>query len=447
LFLLSGFFMPCFSCKYKNDKNKPLAPQYIHGDSLKPSLFDVRANDVSTTGVPVVKPWKRISLDPEYGGSWVVAGDIDGDGQVEIVSARNVNENDNHYTCSVVVQKLDDTVLWHWGDPSIGQFGLAYDVACQIYDWDGDGKLEVVVAAKEMVIELDGSTGKEKRSFPIPVDASDCIVFVNLSGNKRATDILVKTRYGQIWAYNQAGKLLWTVEKPAGWKTAHQPYPIDIDHDGKDEIMAGYAMLNPDGSVRWDLKNQGFSLGGHMDCARILKPGKSASNTDIVMTFCGGKRIARINGEGKLNWSIDGLHFESIDVGKIYHDIPGNQIVVDIAHTPRGEGPVWIIDERGNFLGRIVVNYSRRHLLIDWFGDGTESIAIGSAKCLFDGKGNKTVVFETEGGHCFKADMTGDGVPDIFFTGNKEVTIFKNEKGKKSDDYKMPGTGVNFTLY
>lgn len=34
--------------------------------------------------VPKVSPWKRIAFDPSFGGAWVLAGDVDGDGEVEI---------------------------------------------------------------------------------------------------------------------------------------------------------------------------------------------------------------------------------------------------------------------------------------------------------------------------------------------------------------------------
>jgi outer membrane protein assembly factor BamB len=149
---------------------------------------------------------------------------------------------------------------------------LHHDVACQIYDWDGDGDNEVIVAAKDSVITLDGKTGEEIRRFPIPVHASDSIAFVNVSGASRATDILIKTRYSQIWAFNREGKQLWTAKRPPRTRTAHQPYPVDINDDGKDEIMAGYALLNADGSVRWSMKDKGLPMkGGHMDCARFLQ--------------------------------------------------------------------------------------------------------------------------------------------------------------------------------
>jgi rhamnogalacturonan endolyase len=58
------------------------------------------------------------------------------------------------------------------------------------------------------------------------------LVFADLSGKGRPTDVLVKTRYRRIWAYDQGGELLWNVTDPGGFRTAHQARPIDIDGDG-----------------------------------------------------------------------------------------------------------------------------------------------------------------------------------------------------------------------
>lgn len=421
------------------------------GKKMKPARFNVRANDVSNDGVPVIKPWKRIVLDPDYAGAWIVAGDVDGNGKAEIVSARNVDENDNHYTSSVVVHRLDGPVLWRWGNPNSGRNQLHHDVACQIYDWDGDGKNEVVVAAREAIVELDGASGREKRRFVIPKDASDCIVFANLSGGDWPSDILVKNRYGQIWAYNYDGKLLWTIKNPSGYRTAHQPRPMDIDGDGKDEIMAGYALLNSDGTIRWDLEDQGLSLDrGHLDCARILNTGKRASDASMILTFCGGDRIARVNGDGKTTWSITGHHFESVNIGKVFADVPGKQIIVDIDHRPEGESPLWVLDENGELLGQIITDGSRHHVLIDWFGAGVESLVMGTAAAMFDDHGRKVAIFDvSKAGMVSKGDLTGDGLPDLIFSSNpgSEVCIFKNEQGKSPEGHVSLGTGVNYTLY
>ena len=176
----------------------------------EPLYFDVNDTAPPSGAVPEVAPWRVVPLDAAYRGLWVVSGDLDGDGQPEIVSAENHNEGDVHYTSAVAAQKLDGTVLWTWGDPAIGRKNWHHDVACQVHDWDGDGKAEVVVAAKEHIVEIDGVTGKERRRISIPDGASDCLVFCDLSGAGRPTDVLVKNRYVQIWAYNHAGEKLWT---------------------------------------------------------------------------------------------------------------------------------------------------------------------------------------------------------------------------------------------
>jgi outer membrane protein assembly factor BamB len=412
-------------------------------------LFDIRANEVPNEGVPVIRPWKRFSLDPDYAGAWIVAGDVDGDGQVEIVSAKNVDRNDNHYTSSVVVYRLDGSVLWRWGGPAEGRNQLHHDVACQIHDWDGDGQAEVVIATKEEIVELEGATGREKRRFAIPENTSDCIVFARLSSGPRASDVLVKTRYGQIWAYSYDGKLLWTLKEPAGFKTAHQPRPIDIDRDGKDEILAGHALLNPDGTIRWDIQGL-VPERGHLDCARVYRMGTSPSDSRLILTFCGANQMVMIDGTGHLIWSLTGHHFESINVGKVWPVRPGMQIVVDIDHRPWGESPLWVLDESGTLLGQIITDDSRHHVLIDWFGRGVESIVMGTAAAMFDGHGRKVARFDAaEVGLCSKGDMTGNGVPDLIFSSNpaSEICIFRNEQGKPPAGGVALGTGVNFTLY
>lgn len=89
--------------------------------TMTPSRFDVRANDVSGEGAAIIKPWKPFALDPDYAGAWIVAGDIDGDGHVEIVSAKNVDVDGVHYTSSVVPHRLDGSVFWRSGDPTEGR--------------------------------------------------------------------------------------------------------------------------------------------------------------------------------------------------------------------------------------------------------------------------------------------------------------------------------------
>jgi pimeloyl-ACP methyl ester carboxylesterase len=436
----------------------------------QPVLFNVRSQSGPDDQVPLIRPWKTIRLDPDYRGAWLVAGDLDDDGQAEILSARNHDQNDTHYTSSVVVHRLDGSVMWRWGDATAGRNPLHHDVSAQIYDWDGDGKLEVIVAADRAVVELDGRTGQEKRRFSIPEGASDCLVFCNLAGGSRPTDVLVKTRYTQIWAYDRQGTLLWTANMPGGRLTAHQPRPIDLDGDGRDEIMAGYSLLNPDGSERWALHDDApaFASGkrpsvGHLDCARLFTSGEPGSETLLALTFCGGDRLAMVDKNGAVRWNIPGWHFESIDVGQVCAQIPGPQIVVDIPYAPHGSQPIWVLDRNGRWLGQIVVDESRFHRLVDWFGAGRESIIVGQPAAMFDGQtGRQQAIFDMpvvpgetpydplkESVICLNADMDGDGAPDILYSTNPATTvyIYRNELGARRPGQVPLGTGVNWTLY
>ncbi len=419
-----------------------------------PECFDVNDVGAPPVGVPSIKPWKVVPLDPDYGGQWVVAADLDADGEVEFVSCENHNVGDVHYTSTAVALDLDGKVLWRWGDPDVGRKNWHHDVACQIHDWNGDGKPEVVLATKGAIVELNGQTGQENRRIEIPDGATDCIVFADLKGCGRPTDVLVKDRYHNIYAYNQDGKLLWHVTDPGGCRTAHQPRPFDLDGDGRDEIAAGFAMLNSDGSVRWTFKSGKVDVNrGHLDCMRLFRAGDKPEDIRLVLTLCGASCIAMIDGNGKPIWEMTGCHFESIDLGKVFFDRSGSQILVDIDHQPLGLGPLWLIDENGVLLGRINTDYARHHDLLDWTGDGLDEIFNAHSGAIYNNKGQRIATLEAPPAankgerSILLGDFTGDGIPDVTFATTDALYIFRNEKGAKPATPVRPGTKFNFTLY
>jgi hypothetical protein len=418
--------------------------------NLEPRFFDTNDVTAGNADVPVIEPWHVVTLDPGHGGLWSVAGDVDGDGAVEIVSAKNVDDRDVHYTSAAVAHKLDGTVLWTWGDPTIGRRELHHDVALQIHDWDADGKNEVVLLTEGFLVELNGATGEERRRWPIPEEATDCLVFCDLSGKGHASDVLVKDRYHRIFAYNHAGELLWEVTDPGAYRTAHQPRPMDIDGDGRDEIMAGYAMLNPDGTVRWVFESEKVELRrGHLDCARILKRGETAAETQIALTCCGANNVAVVTGTGETLWEVAGDHYESINIGTVFAGHPGPQILVDVDHRPQGESPLRIFDAEGRLLGQIIGDSSRHHALVDWDGDGAQEFAVGHSGALFGQTGLRVATFNIPGSATtvFAADMDGDGVADLMFGKEDAVYLFRNTSAQAADPNLPLGTGLNVTLY
>lgn len=410
--------------------------------------------EIAASGAPLLKPWRTVVLDPEYGGCWSVAGDLDADGQVEIVSAQNYNADDVHYTSAVVAQRLDGTVMWRWGDPKVGRKRLHHDVACQIHDWNGDGVPEVILLTDGYLVHLEGPTGREIRRIAIPPQSSDCVAFVDLDGVGRPTDVLVKTRYTDIWALAYDGTERWHVNMPGGHRTAHQARPIDIDGDGRDEIMAGYALLNPDGSVRWVFRSNAVDVDrGHLDCMRVLSWGASPAECRLALSCCGAKNLAVVDGEGRTVWEVSGYHYESLDIGRFCPDVPGPQIAVDIDHVPWAESPVWIYNEHGERISQMTTVYSRSHRRIAW-GDLGDVLSIARPRGLFSCSGNRLATFDlrlpdgtdqVEAVQSAVGDMTGDGVPDILLNTEAAVYIFRNPASGPGD---APlGSGLNFTFY
>ncbi len=419
---------------------------------------------------PVVQPWKSFAHpDPAYIGDWFVGGDLDGDGKAEFVTARNSGQN----VTAMTAFRMDGSVMWRWGRG--GEAGLSFDVPVQLFDLDGDGACEVYASSGGSIVVLEGKTGKELRRWPLPrgLGVADCITFVDLRGQGKLRDIIVKTRYSQLWAYTDEWKPLWTWRVPSVTRTCHHPTPVDIDGHGKDEIIAGFTLLDHDGRELWTIREDEVKLatplaairedrkarpfGGHMDDGGVVRLAKKPADSRLAITFCNGEHIAMVDGTGKVLWSMGGHHFQKANAGWMRKDVPGPQIVSGGGYTSDGRGGViWLFDADGRTLGEyLIYGYGRPQALLDWNGDGLMELVAGNCLRILDGRGRcigrfgpeSELAGEPYGPSPYVGDVDGDERPEVvlFSSARKHVWIYKGPNVPR-----VPGLPIgtpNFTLY
>ncbi|XEC96314.1 hypothetical protein AB6A23_07155 [Paenibacillus tarimensis] len=367
----------------------------------------------------------------------MLLGDLDGDGRMELVMVQPDGGIDDRYVPHQVLcmtaYDLDGKLLWQVGTPDPNAGGPGSDYPAQICDIDGDGLNEVLCVMNKRFLVLDGRTGKTKRSFELPgEEAHDCIVIANLSGNSVPQDIILKDRYRKLWAMDKDFKLLWTYEGNPG----HFPWAYDIDGDGRDEIMAGYDMLDHDGTKLWSCEN----LEDHADCIWVGDvEGRGQGGEQIVI---GGSVTVMYDRYGKELWRYDGsIESQHIALGKFRDDLQGLQIA-GLDRIVRGDkgGTVTKKGKDGMFLldsqGREVWKEDRQtdgwltiiETLRNWDDGPLDYILAyrrggGVNPTLYDGHMNAVVTFPVDG-YAAHADLTGEGKEHVLIYDNEKVSVF-----------------------
>jgi lysophospholipase L1-like esterase len=281
--------------------------------------------------IPLDKPADGRTKDGgsySYIASDASVGDLDGDGEYEIVHLWNpTNQKDNShagYTGNVYMDavKLDGSRLWRI-DLGVNIRAGAHYSPFMVYDLDGDGKAEVVVktadgtkdgqgtiigdgskdyrneggyilSGPEYLTLFDGETGAAVSTVDYDPPRDNVSDWGDNYGNRvdrflaaiayldGSTPSVVMTRgyYTRtvLAAYDYVGGELvkrWTFDsKVAGSQYEgqgnHGISVLDVDSDGKDEIIYGALVIDDDGTV---LYSTGLGHGDAMHAGK-LDPGR-----------------------------------------------------------------------------------------------------------------------------------------------------------------------------
>ena len=391
---------------------------------------------------PSMKLWTIINLKDFGSARNYRCADLNNDGEKELIFIQSMNVINNHdemmISCMTAVD-LRGNILWQIGEPARDAYIATCDLPVQIYDIDGDGKPEIIYAKDFKLIIADAATGITKFSVSTPKSIRhdkfkiyqniilerivvDSIRICNFSGG-RPSDILIKDRYNNIWAYNNKLELLWQRYVNCG----HFPYAFDINGDGRDELVAGHSLISADGELIWELPD----MDCHVDEIIVGKFDPENPKYQIVLAS-GEDGFILADGNGKIIAQDKLGHAQRVSVANYRPELPGLEICVTTFW--RNTGIIAYYNCKGERLCSFETGANGNIINpVSWNTDG-KILALYSASTehggLFDGYGDCIVKFPSDGHPelcCDAVDLFGDEREEILCWDEKIMYIYTQE--------------------
>lgn len=409
---------------------------------------------------PQLKFWKKIEFKDFGVGRNLRFGDLNHDGQVDVLVAQiqhhGPKDQYSEVSC-LTAMTLDGKILWQVGEADPWKDHLTNDVALQVHDLDGDGHSEVIYCKDQELIVADGATGKTRFKTPTPQAIpgpksspkfprilGDSLFFADLRGTGRADHMILKDRYTNFWAINSKLETIWH----ASCQTGHYPYAKDIDGDGRDELFVGYSLFNADGSKLWSLDS---TVKDHADAVAVVDLHPEAPTEPKVLCSASdeGFYIADLKGTILRRHRIG--HAQNLTVANFRDDLPGLEILTmnywgnqGITHLYNAEGE--------NYLEFEPCNHGSPILPLNWTG-GTEEFFVVSANVeqggIFDGRGRRVVKFPADGhpDMCYMVlDVTGDSRDELLVWDPFELWVYTQSDAPRTDRTYRPVRNPQFNF-
>ena len=358
-----------------------------------------------------IKLCQEINID-SYRGSFVSLGDLNGDGQVDLLLSRMGPHTTPAY---VVALDLAGRKLWELADASVDEVGIAgyaREPTCRgiasIYDVDGDGRAEVLTElwrdGKPIFCLVDGASGNVEREIPSPLDMSvrrpsgyrssrpvPMVLIVRANGPDAPPILAFKyeasdTIPGHVFALSPALEPLWHLQtQPTGM--GHIPTVADVDGDGREEIVLGETVVDHDGKILWQ-----HDFGRHADFTTVADVAPSPGN-EVLLSLCDGGRAFCLAADGSILWQKTGQevpHGQAIWAGDFLDDQAGAEAILlssghvgDFLTVRASDGaPLARFQHRSGLRA-----YPDFPIVVDWQSRRVQSLWIPVDRRLVDGRG------------------------------------------------------------
>ena len=416
----------------------------------------------------MAQPYQRFVLsNPESRAQKIGVGDLNGDGVYDYVVKHPIENVD---PWSVVWYKSPDTYkleaflgdgtrLWTRDLGWSIERGMWYSPYI-VYDFNGDGKAEVAVkmgegdprdedgrvtSGPEWLVILDGMTGEDIARAPWPsrepfenynLSCRNLLIVAYLDGRTPCV-VALRGTYGvqlaEAWQLKD-GKLerLWSYDNeafPGCWgQGAHTNYALDVDGDGRDEIVLGSVVLDDNGVPLWTT-GKGHPDGVFVGDLQPWRPGLEVAYVMETRQKTGGLCMADA-ATGELLWEL-GVPTSHVDgkgtCANLDPRYPGSELagadmrILEPGTNKRGLHNAWLFTAAGELLyeGRDMP-YRFGTWTAYWDADLQKELCRGK---MLDPDGGE-VGGQYQGSLLLVADVLGDWREEIFTTVKGEFRIY-----------------------
>jgi len=340
---------------------------------------------------------------------------------------------------------FDPVPQWTWGS---GRGCLSLPV---VGDVDGDGDTEVVLNAVGLfnqpgsLVMLDGSTGSpvwEQSAANIAYGSPPALA--DLDGDGQAEIVVVREYASSLFAvgdytavaYDNTGQQVWESSHFTGsdfdWATS--PSVSDMDHDGSPEIVVGRVILHADGTTRgvgtYGRGSYGISSLGGITVSESSVSAVTDLDLDGVEEVIVGN--AMYSPDGALLWGDPTQDDGMIGIANLDEDPEGEFIAITWdtvrAHDTDGSvlwGPLQV--PGANIVSTPAVG--------DLDGDGMPEIIVAGGNTLWclehDGTTKWTAAVTDESGATGASifDFEGDGQPEVVYIDEQQMVAYEGATG------------------